>query len=167
MRRAPLLFSVAAECVAAVASFQGAHWFTASFAPMRQQVSQCTLCARERDEEWVCGSKTVDEIRTNEYSDWIDGFFPARHRHIWIVATSYDRSKWFGPLGVGCGGITAFSEIYGLRIDLGENDARLLVAKFHQLAKIQSAQTRWTAIEQFSQALRADPRPLLDARPGD
>lgn len=133
--------------------------FLEAFAPMKQNESQCLLCHRERVEKWICSTKVSDTTTANEYSDWVDSFYPAGHSHQWMISTNYYRGHWFGNKSIGCGGIATIAHIYRKRDSLGEQDAQRLIAKWHLFV---AAKPNLRAMDQFASTLASDPRQLLE-----
>lgn len=137
--------------------------FSEAFGPMEQDELQCLICHRERVEKWVCGSKVRDDIVANEYSEWIDSFTPSTHEHVWSGTTSYNRSYWFGPTSVGCGGIATIPRIFEQRNSLGELEAQQLATRFHQLVRRQTPQIDFNELGRFTNAVVENPASLLEA----
>ena len=132
-----------------------------SFGPMKQTERQCLICQRNRVEKWVCGSKIVDEITNNEYSDWIDTFTPLDHRHVWYGHTRHDRTYWSGSKTIACGGIPAIPRIFEQRSGLGELDAQYLAVRFHQLVESDFGKFDVTELDTFANLVVDNPESLL------
>ena len=137
-------------------------WGTISeaYGPMEQDELQCLICHRERVKKWVCGSKIRDDVVTNEYSEWIDGFTPSTHQHVWMPHTHHNRSHWFGSTSIACSGIATIPRIFEQRNSLGELESRQLASKFHKLVE---PPFDFTELEQFTRTVVEDPGSLLQS----
>jgi len=141
------------------------RWFAYTYGPYTCTESQCLICHRERTIEVSCGRQTFDRIDTNEYSDWIDTFVP-EHEHVWLGHTDYYRGRWFGNKSIGCGGIPTLSTIYQQREKIGEDQARRLVLKFHELVRTRDVATDGLKeLDEFTLAIHNDPESLLKEEP--
>ena len=132
-----------------------------SFGPMNQTESQCLICHRSHVVKSVCGSKVVDEITTNECSDWMDTFTPLDHQHVWLGGTAYNRTYWFGSKSIACGGMPTIPTIFEQRSSLGERKAQQLAARFQELVKSDSSKIDFTELDSFTKAVVDDPESLL------
>jgi hypothetical protein len=132
-----------------------------AFGPMHQSESYCLICYRYRIERWVCGSKARDDSVTNEYSDWVDSFTEPDHKHVWAHSTSYDRSRWFGPTSIGCGGVATIPRIFEQRSHLGEAESQQIAAQYHELVRRQSPQIDFDELARFVDIVVKDPHSLL------
>ena len=133
-----------------------------SFGPMQQDESQCLVCQRNRVEKWVCEKKVSDSISSNQYSNWIDSFVPTSHSHVWLVHTDYYRGHWFGPKSIGCGGVSVIPQIFEQRNTLGEQEARQLVAKWHELVTSPTFSNSLKEMDEFMNAVVRNPESLLE-----
>ena len=132
-----------------------------AFGPMEQDESYCLICYRDRVEKWVCGSKTRNDITSNEYSDWVDSFASPDHEHVWAGCTTYHRARWFGPTSIGCGGVATIPRMFEQRDRLGESESQQLVLKYHSLIKQQSPQIDFDELARFVDVVVQDPDSLL------
>ena len=144
----------------ALAAWPAWRWVAANHGPYSRQESQCLICHRERTVERVYGRQPLDQIETNENSDWLDTFVP-EHEHVWAVHTGYHRGHWFGGTLIACGGIPTLPTIYRQRDKIGEGHARRLVHKFHELVRTKGAD-HYKELDAFTDAVQNDPRSLLE-----
>jgi hypothetical protein len=145
-----------------ILAFLGFRSLCDAFGPMERHDSQCLICHRERTEKWLSGKKVIDEVTSNQYSDWVDTFVPSTHGHQWMGHTFYSRPRWFGATTIGCGGVAVIPRIFEQRNILGEQNARQIHARWRAVVgapKVGPTDSR--AMDEFAKAIVNDPESLL------
>ncbi len=107
--------------------------FAERFGPMRYVESQCLLCDRHRNEKWLSTRKVVDQVIETDRSRWADTVSNPEHKHVWLAATHCERSRWFGSMSIGCGGVRTVYEIFVHRGEFDADEIREMFAELNQI----------------------------------
>lgn len=104
------------------------------YAPFRTVESGCPVCGRTRTQTSRRGRLVSDVISENDCSRWVDSFIGSGHAHMWVPASSSNRSEWFGSYVIACGGgAHSTSLIHRNKQRLGELRAQQLVKQYERL----------------------------------